>query len=266
MTVNNIGKSFSEGMIREAYPFKNKSSRKFEESLLPENRAEKPKESRREEQIAGRNRAVGYQGNIGQCLEEIAAASTEILARCSREEPEAVRECEVRHITFADSDFSKVYVTEGFSLKAKADLEEGKIYLEQKFEDGTVKAYEADAQKLKEKNGDILGQTAARVWAQAKEVQQEQTVDFHKAMLVFYERVEEQIKNGSPKFQTGGAAFSEDEWNNLIEKLDSYFEEVREELEARTEEKQKEDEVSSELIEKLLEDRAVSEEEMAKGV
>lgn len=259
MTVNNIGKSFSDGTIRGHYPFQNRNSQRFEERLLPGKAAGKQEENKTAERTTNREQPTAYGKDMGQYMEEIAAASARIWMEHSRDGTDAVRECEVRHLTYADSDFSKVYAAEGFSLKAKADLEEGKVYLEQKFEDGTLKAYEVDAEKLEKETGGILEQTAVKVWEKAKEMRQDTAVDFHTAMLVFYERVKEQIKNGPPKFQTGGAAFSEDEWKKLIEKLDSYLEEVREELKVRSEEREKEDEVSSELIEKLLEDRAVSE-------
>lgn len=57
--------------------------------------------------------------------------------------------------------------------------------------------------------------------------------DFHREMLAFYERVEEQIKNGPPKFRIGSAEMSEDEWEKLLEKVDANLDAVKEEQEKR---------------------------------
>lgn len=272
MTVNNIGKNLPDGTVRGAYPYKCRSRQKFDERLLP-GAAVGKKEEAAENAIVSpkgdRKYAAGYQTEMERCFGELAASNTKLLTESSGGGQDAVRECGVRHISYAESDYSKVYVTEGFSLKAKVSPEEGKVYLEQKFEGGNMRAYEVDVEQIREGTQDLLEQTALAAWMEAEKSRQEEQVDFHKAMQVFYEKVEEQIKNGPPKFQTGGAEFSEEEWKKLIEGIDNYLEDVRQEQAERLKKEQEEDAVgserlkkeqekdavSSELIEKLLEDR-----------
>ena len=139
-----------------------------------------------------------------------------------------LKECAVLNLTFASGDFSKVYVQEGFSVKAKAYLKEGKVYLEQKLEDGTVKAYEVDPQKIAKDTADLMEMAAAEAWERARKAEKSETEWFHGEVCSFYERVKEQIRNGLPKIQTGGSGFSVKEWEKLLEEIDDYLDEVRE--------------------------------------
>lgn len=150
-----------------------------------------------------------------------------------------LKECAVSNLTFAAADFSKVYVQEGFSVKAKAYLKEGKVYLEQKLEDGTVKAYEADPQRIAKDTADVMEMAAVRAWERARKAEKSEAEWFHGEVCSFYERVKEQIKNGPPKIQTGGSEFSVKEWEKLLEEIDDYLDEVREEQRVRSETEQR---------------------------
>lgn len=258
MTVNNIGKTFSDGTLQGAYPYRSRGGQKFDESLLPGTAAGKREalvESAAVPPKTGRKHAKGYQIGMERCFGEIAASNTKMIPENPGGEKHAAEECKVRHISYVESDFSKVCVMEGYALKAKVFPEEGLVYLEQKFEDEKIQAYEVDVKQISEGTQDILEQTARTAWMLAETSDQQEQIDFREAMLAFYEKVEAQIRNGPPKFRTGGAEFSEEEWKKLVEELDTYLEEVREEQSERMEKRQKEDAVSSELIEKLLEDR-----------
>ena len=56
------------------------------------------------------------------------------------------------------------------------------------------------------------------------------------AMSEFYNVIEDQIKNGPPKIQIGGAEMSVKEWETLIKKVDSCLEKIQEEVSEETEE------------------------------
>ncbi len=262
MTVNNIGKTFAKGAVQGKYAYKSRENRKFDESLV----REKSAGWREQDKPAAAAECDGK--HTVSCLTGIESSRKTLLENCG-ETHAAVQTCRVRHISKAESDFFQVYAAEGYSLKAKVFQNEGKVYLEQKSEDGSIQAYEVTIKQVQEGTQNTLEQAAVAAWKKAEAYDGETAIDFDKAMLVFYERVEEQIKNGPPKFWTGGSEFSEKEWKKLIEELDGYLEEVREEQCKRMEKQRQEDEVkqehkeqweeedavSRELIEKLLEDR-----------
>lgn len=247
MTVNNIGKTISNGAVQGAYPYKSRGNQKFDEDFFAGKTAGE-RETMEEKSAAGlkgeRKRAGAYQTKIGSGFGELAVSNTKILAENCVPEQAAVCACRVRHISGAESDYAKVCVVEGYSLKAKAFREAGNVYLEQKAEDGSIQAYEADMKRIREGTQDVLEQAALLAWRNAEESPQGESADFHEAMLAFYEKVEEQIRKGAPKFQIGGSEFSQRAWRELIEEIDTCLGEMREERS-----------VSSELIEKLLEDR-----------
>lgn len=263
MTVNNIGKTFSDGTLQGPYPYRRRGGHKFDESLLPGTAAgkwEALEEGTAVNPKAGCKHAAGYQIGMERRFGEIGASDPKVGQENSGEETRGARACEVRHISCGESDFFKVCAMEGYSLKAKVFSEDGKVYLEQKFEDGKIRAYEFDVKQISEGTQDVLEQAAWEAWMEAEASGQQEQTDFHGAMLAFYEKVREQIRNGPPKFQTGGEEFSEEEWKRLVEELDTYLEEVRKEQSERMEKQEKEDAVSSECMEKQQKEDAVSRE------
>lgn len=179
----------------------------------------------------------------------------------------AVMECAAKNISYEESDHVKVCVVEGYTFKAQVDITGHKVYLEQKNEDGTVKAYEVNPLKLDRNTEDPLEQMALESWEMARkalagdfftEVSQDDlliktglkpvqdetasdksTIDnlmgmsLQEAMQSFYVYVVDRIKNGDPKIPIGGSEMSVKEWDKLLEKVDDNLEDAKEELAER---------------------------------
>lgn len=166
---------------------------------------------------------------------------------------ESTMECEAKHITYAQSDQVKLYAVSGYTLKAKTVLDEHKVYIEQTNEDGTIQGYMVNPLKVPADSTNPVELLAKECWentrdllnggtftdATAEEPKEPKT--YEEALLEFYEFVEERVKNGPPKIQTGGGEFSIEEWDKLLEEvddaLDAYIEELRERI-AKLKEKQ----------------------------
>lgn len=176
---------------------------------------------------------------------------------------DAVSPCSVGNITYAESDYVKVCTAEGYTLKAQVKSDENKVYVEQKNEDGTVQGYEINPLKLDKNTKNPVEQLALEAWGISGKVLEDKNVTdkeqstggnrvediqneekekdewsgltWEEAMEKFYYFVEDRIKNGPPKIQTGAAEFSIDEWNRLLEKVDESLDESKEELRKRIE-------------------------------
>ncbi len=61
---------------------------------------------------------------------------------------EAVQPAEVRHMSYEESDNIEIAVTEGYTLKGKAEGRQ--VYVEAKYEDGRFEAYNVDMAKVQE--------------------------------------------------------------------------------------------------------------------
>ncbi|MBD5450722.1 MAG: hypothetical protein HDR28_11355 [Lachnospiraceae bacterium] len=61
---------------------------------------------------------------------------------------EAVHTAEVRRMSYEESDNIEIAVTEGYTLKGK--LEGRQVYVEAKYEDGRLEAYQVDTDKVPE--------------------------------------------------------------------------------------------------------------------
>ena len=71
---------------------------------------------------------------------------------------EAVQTAEVRHMSYEESDNIKIAVTEGYTLKGK--LEGRQVYVEAKYEDGRMEAYQVDTAKVQEQTQHRIEQFA----------------------------------------------------------------------------------------------------------
>lgn len=161
----------------------------------------------------------------------------------------ALTECSVRRITYQESDYVKVYPTEGYTLKAQVNLETNTVYVEQKNEDGTCQAYEINPFYVSADAKSPVAQAALEAWTKVREEQNDTAVTaasedtpeeeegalslFEKRLLEFQEYVKERLKDGPPKIQIGGAEFSEEEWEKLIRKIDKEIDAYKEELRER---------------------------------
>lgn len=64
---------------------------------------------------------------------------------------EALQAVEVRHMSYEESDHIKIAVTEGYTLKGKReDSEDARVYVEAKYDDGRLEAYQVEIEKIPE--------------------------------------------------------------------------------------------------------------------
>lgn len=131
----------------------------------------------------------------------------------------AVYECEVRGISYHESDYVKICIEKGYVYKAQVDKEKESVYVEEKDEDGSVKGYEADPNKINEDTEDELEEFVLTAW--------------RKAFNQYTDYVQDRIKNGPEKFAIGSTEFSIKEWDKLMEKLDEDIDAIQEEQEER---------------------------------
>lgn len=74
---------------------------------------------------------------------------------------ETLQAAEVRHMSYEESDHVRIAVTEGYTLKGKC--EEGAdtlVYVEAKYEDGRVEAYQVETAKVAGRTGHVIEQFA----------------------------------------------------------------------------------------------------------
>ncbi|MCM1467445.1 MAG: hypothetical protein NC086_04805 [Alistipes sp.] len=134
---------------------------------------------------------------------------------------QAVSECGVRGISYEQCDYVKICIEEGYVYKAQVDKEKESVYVEEKREDGQVKGYEADPNKIDEDTENNLEHFVLEAW--------------RKALNQYTDYVQERIKNGPEKFRTGGSEFTLEEWDKLMEKIDKDIDMLKEEQKERLE-------------------------------
>lgn len=61
---------------------------------------------------------------------------------------DALQTAEVRHMSYEESDHIRIAVTEGYTLKGKIQDEDEQVYVEAKYEDGRLEAYQVDMAKV----------------------------------------------------------------------------------------------------------------------
>lgn len=120
---------------------------------------------------------------------------------------------------------------------AQVDRNSRSVYVEQKLEDGTVKGYEVNIDKLEPGTEDPVERMALEAWEQetAGGGEDAEALTVEEALQQFYEFIEDRIKNGPPKYMIGSSEFSVEEWDNLLEDYDDQLDAVREELRERIE-------------------------------
>ena len=142
----------------------------------------------------------------------------------------AVSACEVKNLTAEDADYVEKHLAEGYVLKAKQSDDGKTVYVEQKFDDGTVKAYSVDLDKIDEETSNLIEQ-AAKACVQKNGKEQQTDKDWHEALEEFAAYVKNRIKNGPPKFATGATQMSVEEWDKLVKNLDDTIDDVKKEQE-----------------------------------
>ena len=160
----------------------------------------------------------------------------------------AVSACEVKNLTAEDADYVEKHLAEGYVLKAKQSDDGKTVYVEQKFDDGTVKAYSVDLDKIDEETGNLIEQ-AAKACVQKNGKEQQTDKDWHEALEEFAAYVKNRIKNGPPKFATGATQMSVEEWDKLVKNLDDTIDDVKKEQEQELKKRlEKEEKWELELI------------------
>ncbi|GEM_PF-3203962 len=94
-----------------------------------------------------------------------AAPGIRVNAAATQETLQAV---EVRHMSYEESDHVRIAVTEGYTLKGKR--EEGgdaRVYVEAKYEDGRVEAYQVDMAKVPEQSEHVIERFALETMQEA---------------------------------------------------------------------------------------------------
>ena len=270
MTVESIGKQFS---YEKPYSSPQTFHRQYDEEFagkLGEKAGAKPEDLAKNTSRGRSAVTVNYREN--RVVTEMGILETGFV------DINALIECSVRNISYAESDNVKICMEGGYTLKAKVELSAHKVYIEQKNEDGTVHGYEVNPLKVDKNTKDPIERMALESWEMTRSELNKDGIfqeaeggelTHEEALLAFYDFIEDRIKNGPPKIVTGGAEFSVKEWDKLIESLDRYLEEVRAELReriakqenGRTEEPEEkvssvsDEESLEEKVAKLFEDR-----------
>ncbi|MDE6661897.1 MAG: hypothetical protein K2K46_01010 [Lachnospiraceae bacterium] len=156
----------------------------------------------------------------------------------------SVTGCEVRQITYSDSDYVKVFAKQGYTLMMQVDIDNRSVYVERRMEDGSVSGYEVEFDKIADDTNNPIELAALEAWGKTlldKKVagtsgeSEEEAISIEEALKQFYEFIQDRIKNGPPKYAIGNSEFSKDEWDKLLASIDEQLEDVKEEVEDRVE-------------------------------
>lgn len=158
-------------------------------------------------------------------------------------ETPAVKKTAVRYVVFEEDDYTKPCPADGYLYKTKVDLENNRVYVEKRCEDGTVEAYEVDVSEVNKNPEQQTSEEflAIIAWGKAKEKQEkreekEAEDPFKRAVDKFSVFVKERIKNGDIKIPIGGEEFSEKEWGKLLRELDGALDEIKKSVEEQAKE------------------------------
>lgn len=81
---------------------------------------------------------------------------------------EALQAVEVRHMSYEESDHVKIAVSEGYTLKGKReDSEDARVYVEAKYDDGRLEAYQVEISKVSETTEQEIEQFALETMKEA---------------------------------------------------------------------------------------------------
>ena len=131
----------------------------FQESLLQNLKHRNQEEQAvTDTEVKKKAETVGV-GRIGM------AAGIRVNAAATQEALQAV---EVRHMSYEESDHVKIAVTEGYTLKGKReDSEDARVYVEAKYDDGRLEAYQVDISKVSETTEQEIEQFALETMREA---------------------------------------------------------------------------------------------------
>lgn len=152
----------------------------------------------------------------------------------------AVSECEPQNVSLRNCDYVKNCIDDGYLLKAVISEDNNTIYIEQKFEDGTVNAYKVDMSKVGEETENLI-EKAAMECVSYSAGSENTDESWHKALEEFAVFVKDRIKNGPPKIATGASELSIEEWDKLIKNIDDIIKDIKLEQHERFEKAEKEE-------------------------
>lgn len=115
------------------------------------------KQSATDVQNGAKTKTVGM-GRIG------AAPDIRVNAAATQDTLQAV---EVRHMSYEESDHVRIAVTEGYTLKGKREEGgEARVYVEAKYEDGRMEAYQVEMAKVPEQTEHVIERFALETMKQ----------------------------------------------------------------------------------------------------
>lgn len=188
--------------------------------------------------------------------------------------------CDVRQLSYSDSDYVKAYPEHGYSLAAKVDYENRSIYIERRAEDGSVSGYEVALDKISDNTTNPVEQTALEAWGKVeleknvanndggqdssqsgeKSGGGDEELTWEEALGQFYDFIQDRIKNGDIKYMIGKSEFSQEEWEKFLASLDKQIDEIVEDTKERVEQVKNQyidaDKVAG-LTDKQLEEQAL---------
>lgn len=81
---------------------------------------------------------------------------------------ETLQAVEVRHMSYEESDHVRIAVTEGYTLKGKREEgEDARVYVEAKYEDGRLEAYQVEMAKVPEQTEHVIERFALETMEEA---------------------------------------------------------------------------------------------------
>lgn len=163
---------------------------------------------------------------------------------------DGVYESEAKNISYEESDYVKVCMESGYTLMAQVDVSSRSVYVEQKTEDGAVKGYSVDidkidtdklnvdktnTNKLNGNGAEPIVNAAYEAWQKVASAEEDKEgndteLSVEEALLGFYEFIEDRIKNGPPKYLIGSSEFSVEEWDKFLESIDGQIDDIKEEV------------------------------------
>ncbi|MCH5249856.1 MAG: hypothetical protein J1E98_07980 [Lachnospiraceae bacterium] len=166
----------------------------------------------------------------------------------------SITSCDVRQLSYGDSDYVKAFPADGYSLAAKVDYENRSIYIERRMEDGSVSGYEVALDKIADNTTNPIEQTALEAWGKVEleknvannngeqnpsqsgeKSGDNEELTWDEALSQFYDFIQDRIKNGDIKYMIGKSEFSQKEWEKFISSLDKQIDEIVEETKERAE-------------------------------
>ena len=145
MSIQEVGRNgkSSKEQIQE-YPGRKREERtkKFQDSLMQNLKYQEQTQEQDNREKAGNGaRRIGHDSKAGRLV----TSGIRVNALVGWE---TVQATEVRHMSYEESDNIEIAVTEGYTLKGK--LEGRCVYVEAKYDDGRLEAYQVDTDRVQE--------------------------------------------------------------------------------------------------------------------